>query len=74
VECGKTEAENGQRLETHHVNLDKMACCNDNKPLFVALCKSCHGKVQYNKDYWQQHFTDMINDKHNGKCYIPKNL
>jgi len=72
VECGKTETENGQKLSVHHVNYDKMVCCNDVKPLFVALCMSCHGKTHGNKPHWEQHFTEMINTKYNGKCYLPK--
>ena len=55
--CGKSEQEqieemisNGKRpikkLDVHHVNYDKMVCCNDVKPLFVPLCHSCHMKTQ----------------------------
>jgi hypothetical protein len=74
VECGKTEIENKRKMDVHHVNYDKMVCCNDVKPLFVTLCMSCHPKTQRNKQYWEKHFTDMINEKYNGQCYIPKNL
>ena len=72
VECGKNETDNKRRLETHHVNSDKMTCCNDVKPLFVALCKSCHLKTQKNPDYWEKHYTEIINEKYNGKCYFTK--
>jgi hypothetical protein len=72
AECGKTEEENGRCLAVHHVNYDKMLCCNDVEPLFVPLCKSCHTKTNHNRDYWESHFTKLINDKYGGKCYIEK--
>ena len=74
VECGKTEAENGRKLDTHHVSYDKMVCCNGKKPLFVALCKSCHQRIKKNLPQWEQHFTEMINEKYGGKCYLPKKV
>jgi len=74
VECGKTESENGRRLDTHHVNYDKMVCCNGVKPLLVALCKSCHCKVKKTPDYWEQHFTELIDEKYGGCCYLPKEM
>jgi NUMOD3 motif len=72
VECGKTEKENGKRLDVHHVNFDKQTCCNGVKPLYVALCKPCHTKTQGNREYWEKHFTEIINNKYDGKCYLPK--
>jgi len=72
VECGKNEADNSKRLDVHHVNFDKQTCCNDNKPLYVALCHSCHQKTQHNREYWEKHFTEIINTKYNGQCYLPK--
>jgi hypothetical protein len=72
VECSKIEVENGRKLNVHHVNFDKMVCCNDIKPLFVALCLSCHGKTNHDREYWEQHFTEIINEKYNGKCYFTK--
>jgi hypothetical protein len=70
VECGKPQ--NGERLHIHHVNFDKQSCCNDTTPLFVPLCRSCHGRTQGNRQYWERHFTDMINLRYGGKCYIPR--
>jgi len=74
VECGKTELENKKRLSVHHVNFDKMACCNNGIPLFVALCASCHAKTNHNGEYWEQHFTEMIIMKYSGQCYLPKDI
>jgi hypothetical protein len=65
--CG--EPQNGYKLHVHHVNFNKMSCCDDTKPLFVPLCKSCHMKTTRNREYWEQHFTSMITEKYEGKCY-----
>jgi hypothetical protein len=70
VECGSPEGE--KRLHVHHVNFDKMTCCNGTEPLFVALCHSCHNKTQIDRDYWEEYFTDIINDRYGGKCYFTK--
>jgi hypothetical protein len=67
VECGAPE--NGKRLSVHHVNFNKMTCCDGTKPLFVPLCPSCHAKTQKDREYWEDHFTDLINTQYNGKCY-----
>ena len=66
VECGGTEL----KLCVHHVHYDKNVCCNDKPPMFVTLCKSCHGKSNKNREYWRAHFEDMINTKYNGKSYF----
>jgi len=70
VECGTPQ--NGRNHTVHHVNYDKMMCCNDVKPLFVCLCNSCNGKANFNRPYWEQHFTDMIENYYQGKCYLSK--
>lgn len=73
VECGKTEAENGRKLDVHHVNYHKDACCNENiKPLFVTLCTSCHMKTNFNREYWEEKYTNLINVNYDGKCYLSK--
>lgn len=69
VECGTPQIE--RKLHVHHVNFRKDTCCSkDVTPLFVALCDSCHGKTGYNREYWQQHFTEIINTYYGGKCYF----
>ena len=72
--CGKSEAENGQRLSVHHVNYNKMVCCNDVKPLFVPLCKKCHAKTSGDREYWEEFFTVSLNYLTNGECFIPKEV
>lgn len=71
VECGKTQEKNGRALDVHHVNYNKMVCCNDVKPLFVALCHSHNALANFNREYWEQHYTEIINEKYDGQCYLP---
>ena len=70
VGCGKTQSENKKKLNVHHVNYDKMVCCNNTKPLFVSLCKSCHTKTNHNRDMWEIYFTNIINGNYGGVCYV----
>lgn len=70
--CGMNEIENGRKLDIHHVNYDKMVCCNDVKPLFVPLCKSCHAKTQGDRKYWEEFFTISLEYLTDGKCFLPK--
>lgn len=74
VECGKTQEENGRLLNVHHVNYNKMVCCNDVKPVFVALCQTHNAKANFNREYWEQHFTKIINENYDGQCYFPKGV
>lgn len=71
-ECNKTEKENGRKLDVHHINYDKMVCCNDVIPLFAALCHGCNGKANGNRKYWEEHFTQKIMKEFNGKCFYTK--
>lgn len=68
VECGMQQTT--YRLPVHHVNFDKQSCCNETPPLFVVLCRSCHTKTNTKRDYWENHFTEMIINYHGGKCYL----
>jgi hypothetical protein len=70
VECGTPQ--NRVKHTVHHVNYDKKVCCNNNRPLFVCLCNSCNARANWNRGYWEQHFTDIINGYYEGKCYLTK--
>lgn len=70
--CDHIWRANEKRLCVHHINYDKMVCCNDIKPLFVPLCTSCHSKTQSNRDRWEEIFTNKITMEYNGKCYLTK--
>lgn len=71
--CGKTEKENKQKLSVHHVNFEKMSCCNiDIQPLFTAVCRSCHSKTNNNRKYWEEMLTNYIMIWFDGESYLPK--
>ncbi len=69
VLCGKTKEENKQNLCVHHVNYDKMICCNDVKPMFVSLCRGCHTRTNNDREYWEEFLTNEINKKYGGKSF-----
>jgi hypothetical protein len=72
--CNHTWQNGEPKLAVHHVNFRKDSCCaEDVIPLFVPLCPGgCHSKTNFNRDYWEQLFTAIINDQYGGKCYLPK--
>lgn len=73
VECGKSEAELGYRLSVHHVFDNVRACCsNDAPPLFVTLCKSCHGKTYFGNNEPDTRYSSYILEELSGKCYYSR--
>lgn len=71
--CGHVWIEGETRLAVHHVNYEKMVCCSNIKPLFVPVCAhGCHSKTNFNRDYWEEIFTNKIMLEHNGECYVEK--
>lgn len=72
--CGRAEEENKKKLSVHHVTYDKKICCNDNLPLFIPLCLSCHMKTNFNRNYWHNYFTNYIMIWNDGECYMEKEI
>ena len=72
--CGHIWQMGEKKLAVHHINYKKDACCSDDViPLFVPVCPgSCHGKTQGKREFWEQYFTEHINEKYGGKCYLSK--
>lgn len=68
VICGKTESDNKQKLSVHHVSYNKSSCCDDSTPKFVVLCQSCHTKTNFNRNYWENMLSEIINTN-SGKCF-----
>ena len=68
--CGALEGK--EKLSVHHVNYDKMMCCNDVKPLFAPLCRKCHGKTISKRKYYEEYFTQKIIEEYGGKCFLTK--
>lgn len=70
--CGKNEIDNGRKLDVHHVAYNKDTCCDNSKPLFVPLCRSCHSKTRGNREYWEEFFTVSLEYLTDGKCFYSK--
>lgn len=68
--CGHVWQQGERRLSVHHVNYDKMVCCDNVSPLFVPICSKCHPRTNNNREYWEDIFTNMIMLEHDGECYI----
>jgi len=43
----------------HHIDYDKKNCNTDN---LITLCRRCHTKTNYNREYWQEHLKILIKD------------
>jgi hypothetical protein len=72
--CGHVWRSGEKRLCVHHINYDKTACCDKNvKPLFTVVCPgNCHNQTNKNREYWYQHFQELIAIQYGGRCYLPK--
>ncbi len=71
LECGSPQ--NGQALHVHHVWYNKKACCDDTPRSLVPLCIGCHTKTTAgDREYWSQHFQDIIDIYYGGKCWLTK--
>lgn len=57
--CGKSEPDNGRKLDVHHIHYDKENC----KPDLIALCLSCNSKVNFNRDYYEELFMNKLTQK-----------
>jgi len=55
-ECGKTEEENDRKLTVHHIHYKKEDC----DPDLITLCNVCSSKVNFNRDYWEEYFTNIL--------------
>ena len=58
--CGMPECENIEKLSIHHIDYNKENCLPDN---LITLCKICNTKVNFNRDYWEEHFKEKILEK-----------
>lgn len=70
--CGKTEKENKRKLAVHHISYNKKDCCHEGEPIFVPLCKNCHSKTNYNREYWKEMLSNYIMIYFNGESYLNK--
>lgn len=71
--CGKHQKDNNNgKLSVHHVNYEKMVCCDNTPPLFIALCRSCHAKTNYNRESWEYCLTEYIMKYFDGESYFKR--
>jgi len=57
--CGKKQSELGYKLCIHHIHYNKKDC----DPDLISLCRSCHGKTQFNRDYWEDYFMNILKER-----------
>jgi hypothetical protein len=68
--CGHAWQPGEKRLSVHHVNYEKMVCCNNIKPLFIPVCSGkCHNMTNINREYWEEVFTNIIMLEYDGECF-----
>ena len=54
--CYKNEIDNKQKLSVHHIHYDKENCYPD----LITVCHSCNCKVNYNRDYYEEFFMNIL--------------
>ena len=70
ITCDKDEITNGRKLDVHHVGYNKETCCDDSKSLFIPLCRSCPMKTNFDEQFWEEKFKNIIYSRNaNGKCF-----
>jgi hypothetical protein len=60
--CGITEEEHliiiGEKLGIHHIDYNKD---NNKKENLTSLCRQCHSRTNFNRDYWEKLLTEEEN-------------
>jgi len=58
--CGKTKEQEERNLCVHHIDYDKENLDENN---LITLCLSCHIKTNYSREYWEEMFKELMNEK-----------
>ena len=58
--CGKSEENNGRKLDVHHIDFNKEQGCADHKWVLIPLCISCHTKTQSDRKQSEFHFRTIL--------------
>ena len=56
--CGIHQNELNRELNVHHIDYNKDNLNPDN---LISLCQNCHGKTNYNREYWIKFFRFLKN-------------
>lgn len=72
VICGKTQEDNVSALDCHHVEYDKMACCDGQLVQFASLCDSCHGKMNGDRQRWMDMLHVIIHEVYDDRSYFTR--
>ena len=66
-ECGVKQKDNDEKLAIHHINYDKK---NNEITNLIPLCRKCHGKTIWNRDYWQRRYEIFVWTKEQYRQYL----
>jgi hypothetical protein len=70
-ECGIKQT--NRKLNVHHIHYNKKTCCDGSPHDMVPLCPECHTKTNFNRDYWEDHFVELLYASDpEGKCFFTK--
>lgn len=59
--CQKCLSYPNNSLTAHHIDYDKK---NADEHNLITLCRSCNSKVNINRDFWKEYFSDLIEKKY----------
>lgn len=59
--CGIPELELTRNLHIHHIDYNKKNCEENN---LIALCYSCHPKVNYGRTKWTLYFNEIMEKRY----------
>lgn len=74
VMCGDKPTD--YKLHVHHINYNKLSCCDSTTPMFATLCRKCHAKtstpILSKREKYEADITKIINDNYSGFCFYTK--
>ena len=54
---------NSNKLCVHHIDYDKINCVIEN---LITLCGSCNSRANFNRSYWEEIYTFILERNYNG--------
>ena len=72
VACGKDQSEETRQLSCHHVEYNKLACCDGQPVTFAALCQKHHCQTNGDRDRWEAMLHRVIDEIWDGRSYYTK--